>query len=199
MNVKQINAKNPVSVIHYSRGIVATFNSYFDLLYYINQTERYGYRLVERGIGTHHIQYDSVYFEKYYDYIVRDRFGTVFTKEQLQKDVKNVPVHIETVAEYPSRYSEAHCQYRYDPVPRTGRGNKCHGHYYRHPKTTSEMKCWEKFLCDCDELPCNIHIVTRRSMDTLPSIYDDQPILRVKNWKSYRKTRYKLPKESSGV
>ena len=64
--------------------------------------------------------------------------------------------------------------------------------YFRHPHTKNEMK--QYFASKYSETDIFIRIRGRRSPKSLPNSWDDiyRSNMFLRNWKSYRKTQWKL-------
>lgn len=71
--------------------------------------------------------------EKRVRYIVRDKFGSMFTKTELLNDIYEL--------NYRKRTSNKLCyKFRYDPIPHTGRRRWRFGCWYKKPCTTQEKR-----------------------------------------------------------
>lgn len=75
-------------------------------------------------------------------------------------------------------------RYRYDPVPNIHRYKKCPRGYYRHPKTTQELRLVEPH----SEF---VRIRSKRTKNYLPVWYDDLTIAdnKQRGWKRTKKKR----------
>ena len=95
-------------------------------------------------------------------YIIRDKFGSVFTKTELLNDKRSYNEKF-----YRGGYLR-HSDYvhRHDPVPNTGRKNWNFGNWYKTPRTTQEKR-WNEAHIE--------YVRGRRHKKYLVSAWDDYP------------------------
>jgi hypothetical protein len=65
--------------------------------------------------------------------------------------------------------------------------------YFRHPKTSNEMR--QYVATSVNELEIPINVRGRRSAKCLPNAWDDIFRSDTRNWKAYRKTQWKIIKK----
>jgi hypothetical protein len=85
-------------------------------------------------------------------------------------------------------------RFRDGPVPRTGRHGG--GSYFRHPRTTAEIRAWDDALDAADaaaEYGGTLKLRRRRSAKMLPNAWDDIPRGDHDHrcWKRHRRTQYR--------
>jgi len=163
-------------------GVVGVYPDYESFLEDIN------YRFVENWVVTTFKDWPNRWIytwfkEKPIRYIVRDKFGSVFSPTEILNDI----------GERNRWYSKYHQQslkrhdfiYRKTPVPYTGKRIRGFSNWYKTPETTQELR-WN---CAHGEYSRG-----KRRKGYLPTSWDDCPRsdIRIKqNWKKFRKTQWK--------
>lgn len=121
--------------------------------------------------------------ETYPRFIVRDKFGSVFSSTEILHDIRNKNRNASKwTSHFARRYDFVH---RETPVPYTG-GKRGHFRsWYKTPKTTQEKR-WS--------IAHREYVRGKRSKSYLPDSWDDRPrsdIRIQKSWKRFRKTQWK--------
>jgi hypothetical protein len=98
-------------------------------------------------------------------YIVRDKFGGFYSKNEILHDKKKYnEEHFGSL--YTRLYGAQNYIYRYDPVPHTGKRRWGFGRYYKRPKTTQEARWSEAHVG---------YVRGKRRKNYLPNAWDDYP------------------------
>lgn len=146
------------------------------------------YWFVERHVVTTFKDWPERWFdfwkfgESYTKYIVRDKFGSVFTPTEILKDIR---VHNGARSLHHWFQRKLDFIYRETPVPFTGRKNHSFHNYYKVPRIMQEKK-WS--------IAHKKYVRGKRRAKYLPDPWDDHQrgdIRNRKNWKSCRKTQWK--------
>lgn len=116
-------------------------------------------------------------------YIVRDKFGSVFSKNEILNDIKKKNKTNSVLNKW---FSKKHdFVYRETPVPRTGKSNWRFNNFYKRPKYAHERR-WNIAHIE--------YVRGKRHPAYLPDPWDDvvrSDIRERKNWKCRRKTQWK--------
>ena len=121
--------------------------------------------------------------ESYTKYIVRDKFGSVFTSTEILGDIR---VHNNSTRNLNQWFRrKLDFVYRETPVPYTGKRDWSFHNYYKVPRVVQEKK-WN--------IAHKEYVRRKRQPNHLPNPYDDYPrgdSHNRKNWKKYRRTQWK--------
>lgn len=115
-------------------------------------------------------------------YIVRDKFGSVFTPTEILEDIKEKNRSKNKLSQW---FIKKHdFIYRETPVPLTGkrRWRWKFGDFYKTPRHAQEKR-WN--------IAHKKYVRGKRSPKYLPNPWDDYPRTISKNWKNQRKTQWK--------
>ena len=146
------------------------------------------YHFVEQHVVTTFKDWPERWFdfwkfgETFTKYIVRDKFGSVFTPTEVLKDI-SIRTRARNLHQWFLRRLDF--VYRETPVPFTGRRDRSFHNYYKTPRTTQEKK-WN--------IAHKKYVRGKRCAKYLPNAWDDHQrgdIDNRKNWKSHRKTQWK--------
>lgn len=147
-----------------------------------------GYYFVEQHVVTTFHDWPERWFdfwkfgETFKKYIVRDKFGSVFTPTEILRDIQ---VRNNTRSLHYWFLRRLDFTYRKTPVPFTGRKDWSFHNYYKVPKITQEKK-WN--------IAHKEYVRKKRRSNYLPDPWDDHQrgdIRNRNNWKSRRKTQWK--------
>jgi hypothetical protein len=121
--------------------------------------------------------------ETFTKYIVRDKFGSVFTPTEILQDIRSNTYHSYNLHMWFLRRLDF--TYRRTPVPFTGNKNWSFHNYYKVPRIMQEKR-WN--------IAHKEYVRGKRRTKHLPDPRDDHQrgdIHNRKNWKSRRKTQWK--------
>lgn len=123
---------------------------------------------------------DSTYSTKY---IVRDKFGSMFSRNEILKDIYEYNKSKCSKDPYVRKYKEwyDHVIFRHTPVPGTGKNKWRFRNYYKKPKTAQEKR-WS--------YAHKKYVRGKRRSHMLPSVWDDRvrgDIRNRKSWKNRKK------------
>ncbi len=124
--------------------------------------------------------------EKRTRYIVRDKFGSVFTKAELLNDKREYNAkYVRGIGHSPRlRFFNHHGYvYRYDPVPHTGKRRRGFYNWYKRPRTTQERR-WNEAHIE--------HVRGKRHNKYLVTAWDDYPrsdSFIKRSWKKNKKNK----------
>lgn len=148
-----------------------------------------GYYFVEHHVVTTFKDWPGRWFdfwkfeETFKKYIVRDKFGSVFTPTEILKDIRSNTYHsYDLHLWFLKRFDFT---YRKTPVPFTGGKNWSFHNHYKVPKIMQEKR-WG--------IAHKEYVRGKRRAKYLPDPWDDHQrgdIRNRKNWKSRRKTQWK--------
>ena len=173
--------QKPIRIILYEKGgSLYHYDSYEE---FIEQT-----KWVKIGDGPDDTYWGSDWswadrdnsWKHYYNLWAKDEFGNPISKDQIYKDRRK-----EKGLRYP------HTIYRKDPVP--GTGNRGGYRWWKHPKTTQEMREYYKISTEEADTGYPVHYRAKRNPSHLPKVWDDkiQSDWGNHSWKEFRKTQYK--------
>lgn len=192
-----ISSRNPVTITgrsyyHYFKtNLVLT--SFFEVLRFFWDT--YTKHYTSFSIKTHPPVEDSFYVGDWY--ILKDSHGRIFNEQEIRKGLKDFHIKDKIVVfrRFTRRWHTSPiCEYRRDPLPGSGWGNKSSRNIHRYPRVTAEKRDWDKLKLEVQETPDYvIHTRASRAPHLLPSSWDDIPRsnYRIKSWKAYRNHQYK--------
>ena len=119
-------------------------------------------------------------------YVVRDKFGSVFTPTEILEDIRKRNRKKSTLTQW---FLKKHdFVYRKTPVPFTGKRHWSFSNFYKTPRHAQEKR-WN--------IAHKKYVRGKRHARYLPDPYDDYPrsdIRDRKNWKRNRKTQWKEKK-----
>lgn len=171
----------PVRIIVYERdGKLYHYDSYTEFLLYAK------YFISHLGDNPKH-QHRTYYYGEdismYYRYWVKDEFGNEISRDKILEDLPRRKRHIY----YP------HTVYREDPVPNTGKHKGGYATWWKHPRTTQEMREYYKLEVEKMDTGYPIHYRAKRTPHYLPTAWDDVIKSRWGNrcWKKFRQKQYK--------
>ena len=147
------------------------------------------YWFVERHVVTTFKDWPERWFdfwkfgEHYTKYIVRDKFGSVFTSTEILKDKDDSNTKKSKLTQW--FLKKLNFIYRETPVPFTGKRSWSFHNYYKVPRVAQEKK-WS--------IAHKEYVRGKRHVKYLPDPWDDHQrgdIRNRRNWKSRRKTQWK--------
>jgi len=119
---------------------------------------------------------------RYELFVVRDEFGSVFSRTEIYNDFKEIRAKKHTskwIEFWNRRYDFV---YRYTPVPRTGKIRSHFGNYYKRPKTTQERR-WSFAHVK--------YVRGKRRSHVLPNVWDDKQRGDIDNRKCWKNKKIK--------
>lgn len=162
-------------------GVVEVYPDYET---FINNIKYY---FVEQHVVTTFKDWPARWFDfwkfgkAYKKYIVRDKFGSVFTPTEILRDIKVVNSTRNLHQWFLKKLDFTH---RKTPVPFTGKRKWGFGNFYKTPRHAQERR-WN--------IAHKEYVRGKRHPGYLPNPWDDYPRSDVydKNWKRQRKTQWK--------
>jgi len=158
--------------------------------------ENVNYYFVERHVintmKEHHSWLDALIYRRLgkndecpTKYIIRDQFGSMFSKNEVLNDIREYNKSTRNKNSYIRKYNERyrHVIFRYTPVPFTGKKSWRFGSFYKKPKTTQERR-WSYAHRE--------YVRGKRRDHMLPNVWDDRLRGDVDNrkcWKSQKKKK----------
>jgi len=118
-------------------------------------------------------------YREYPKYIIRDMFGGVYSRNEILHDIRKLN-SLKQIYKINKKYR---FDYRYDPVPFTGKKRGKFKNWYKIPKVTQEKK-WSFAYKE--------YVRGKRKKHNLPNPWDDyqrSDIRERKNWKHYKKKK----------